>query len=78
MANDPPRQPIHPATTRRVARRSHRVGPNQSAAPPPRPAPGGARSKENSGAISECYSHLSDEEACFRMKSAMTNARRLL
>src|ERR1019366_3160372 len=34
-----------------------RVGPNQSAATLTRPAPGGARSKYHSGAISECYSH---------------------
>jgi len=31
------------------------VGPNQSATPPPRLVLGGAKSKENSGAISECY-----------------------
>src|SRR5712691_9501263 len=38
-------------------RRSATAGPNQSATPPPRPPPDGARSKENSGATSECYSH---------------------
>jgi hypothetical protein len=41
-------------------RRPATVGPNQSATPPPRPALGGARSKENSGAISECYSHAGE------------------
>jgi transposase len=39
---------------------SPREEPNQSATPPPRPPPDGARSKKNSGAISECYSHLTD------------------
>ena len=33
------------------------MGPNQSATTPAATAPGGAKSKENSGAISECYSH---------------------
>jgi hypothetical protein len=33
------------------------AGPNQSATPATATTPGGARSKENSGAISECYSH---------------------
>jgi hypothetical protein len=50
------------------------VGPNQSATPTPRPAPGGARS-ENGGASSECYSHTGRQFRRGRRSLALSRRR---